>query len=209
MALVERLKSKAQPADAVDQFEADEQRKAQSHVADVLASWGVPKRVRLTLEQPRDTKALELTRSWLAEGERAWCLVLSADKGLGKSTAAGWWLAQEAKGLPVASHPFRRWWPAAEISALDFYGEDYQHLCTCGSLVIDDLGAEFNDAKGGFQSKLDRLIDARYREFRRTVITTNLPGKEFSDRYGGRVIDRMRDGAVWASVKGDSLRRSA
>lgn len=209
MALVETLRAKAQPPEAIEALEADEASKASTRVDDVLASWGVPRRIRLTLAQPSNTNAIELTREWMAQGERAWCLVLSADKGLGKSTAAGWWLAQAARESTVQAQPFRRWWPAAEIAALDFYGPDYDRLCTCGALVIDDLGAEFNDAKGGFQSKLDRLVDARYREFRRTIITTNLSGKAFAERYLGRILDRLRDGAVWAGIKGQSMRGAA
>jgi hypothetical protein len=209
LGLVDRLKTKAQPADAIAKFEAEQAAKEATRIADVLDGWGVPKRIRLTLAQPQTTKAIETVADWIAAGERAWCLILSADKGLGKSTAAGWWLAQVAKAAEVAPSPFRRWWPAAEIAALDFYGEDYKRLCECASLVIDDLGVEYSDQKGAFQAKLDRLLDARYREFRRTLITTNLAGKDFAERYGGRILDRMREGAVWAGIKGQSMRGAA
>jgi DNA replication protein DnaC len=75
-------------------------------------------------------------------------------------------------------------------------------------LVLDDIGTEFNDGKGMFAAKLDRLLDARYREYRRTLITTNLTGAALAERYDSRVIDRIREGAVWQTITGESMRRS-
>ena len=61
-------------------------------------------------------------------------------------------------------------------------------------LVIDDLGVEFMDKAGHFKSRLDELIDARWGNFRKTIITTNLNAKDFQERYESRVTDRIRHG---------------
>ena len=206
--VIERLRAKAKSAEEVEQFEAAEQIDETKRIDQVLQAFGVPRRIRMTLTAPVETSALARVREWLAKGEASWCIVLSSDKGVGKSTAAGWWLSRVADGVMPDARMFRRWWPSAEIASMDFYGDDFKRLCECESLVIDDLGVEFNDAKGAFQSKLDRLLDSRYREFRRTIITTNLTAKGFSERYDGRIFDRLREGAQWQSVAGASLRRT-
>ena len=61
-------------------------------------------------------------------------------------------------------------------------------------LVIDDLGVEYIDKNGFFLSRLDELIDARWGNFKRTIITTNLNRKDFQDRYDQRITDRIRQG---------------
>ena len=61
-------------------------------------------------------------------------------------------------------------------------------------IVIDDLGVEYLDKNGYFSHRLDELIDERYSNYRKTVITTNLNAKAFQTRYGARVADRIREG---------------
>ena len=206
--IVERIRAKAAASTGreADVFDLEQERRDATRVDDVLRGWGVPKRVRLTLDRPQTTKAIDIVQAWLDAGENAWCLVLSADKGVGKSTAAGWWLRKTAAEAQPSTNAFRRWWPAAEIAAMDFYGDDFKRLCDCHSLVLDDLGAEYSDAKGAFQSKLDRVMDARYREYRRTIVTTNLSVKGFVERYDTRIYDRMREGGVWQGISGASMR---
>lgn len=212
-AVVAGLKAKfATRTDAeVEALEESEKWREASRVAGVLRVWGVPQRIIATLERPATTKSCEWVDDWMGRGSDSWCLVLSANKGLGKSTAAGMWLrkmavANESRPSPNAR---RLWWPAGEIAATDFYGDTMREICELRWLVLDDLGTEFNDAKGAFQAKLDRILDARYREYRRTVITTNLPPQSFAERYGERIQDRMREGGLWASISGASIRRSA
>ena len=61
-------------------------------------------------------------------------------------------------------------------------------------LVIDDLGVEYLDAKGYTQKRFDEILDERYSNFRKTLITTNLNARDFRDRYGTRIFDRIREG---------------
>jgi DNA replication protein DnaC len=165
---------------------------------------GVPGRVRRALEELVETRATREVRDWMAG--RSWCLVLCAPPGTGKSVAAGLWLAQLMPGVDTSRALVRRWWSATEISRLNYYGPEFSALETASALVLDDLGAEYTDARGHFETRLDGLIDARYREGRRTLITTNLKADALQNRYGKRVFDRLRHGVSWAIWNAASMR---
>jgi DNA replication protein DnaC len=60
-------------------------------------------------------------------------------------------------------------------------------------LVLDDLGAERETAWSA--SVLFMLLDRRYREFKPTVVSSNLMPAEISDRMGDRVASRLAAGA--------------
>ena len=208
--IVARAQSAAGARGDVEKWEREEEAQARRDDLRLLEAWGVPRRIRESLSALRDTRALEAVRRWNdGRQEQAWCIVLSADKGVGKSTAAGWLLSQMTGGLKAHPSVTRCWWPASELAAADVYGEGFQELSAKRQLVIDDLGVEYADSKGAFASKLDRLLDARYREYRTTVITTNLAAKAFADRYGERVYDRLCEGGTWVGIAGASMRRSA
>lgn len=208
LSIVDRIRAKAD-AGGLAEYERDRERREALRVDHVLTSWGVPKRVRNALAKFEEKPLVDAVRRWIAEGEESWCMVLSSNPGTGKSTAAGWWLSQVAKGVSHSPNASRRWWPATEVAALDFYGDDYKRLCECASLVLDDLGTEYSDQKGALQSKLDRLFDSRYREYRKTIVTANVDAAVFRERYGSRIYDRLCDsGARWVSYEGESLRRS-
>lgn len=195
-----------------EEFEQQEKEAQRNHVARVLESWGVPRRIRHNLNGLKQTTAIKAAAHWHSEPREVWSLVLCADKGLGKSTAAGWWLSKVAEqvrssiGAPGRKGTRRAWLPATDLSAISFYGDDMTALCTQRALVLDDLGTEYADEKGSFATKLDRLFDARYREFRPIIITTNLSPKAMGERYTGRLLDRLREGSVWASFAGESMR---
>ncbi len=74
------------------------------------------------------------------------------------------------------------------------------------ALVLDDLGAEYLDAKGSFLVDLEALVDEYYGSQRPLVITTNLTAAGFKARYGARVVDRFREVGTWFSMDGASLR---
>ena len=76
-------------------------------------------------------------------------------------------------------------------------------------LVVDDLGSEYNDAKGFFSALLDEVIDCRYGAKLPTVITTNLDSSGFSARYGARVVDRIREAGRFINCGNTSLRGRA
>ena len=124
-------------------------------------------------------------------------LVLSGDPGSGKTVAAAWWALQRA-------HP-ARFVRAASFAAQSRYDEEKRNMLD-GALVLDDLGAEYNDAKGSFLVDLDELVDSFYGNRRPLVITTNLDPEPFKQKYGERIVDRLRECSVWKSVGNTSLR---
>lgn len=208
-----KLEEIEREADAAELREM-EQRDREARIQRLVEA-GVPKRIRRQLLSGAvdDTTAVSRMREWAASG--SWCLVLSATKGAGKSFAAGLWLWDSGYGsgprsLKDPSRTLPRWWPASELMCLDGYGDEYRQVCQMhGPLVVDDLGCEYGDAKGYFNQRLDRLIDARYREELPTLITTNLSAREFKDRYQERVADRIREGGVFFGFRTTSMRRSA
>ena|GEM_PF-1930517 len=76
-------------------------------------------------------------------------------------------------------------------------------------LAIDDLGREYSDQHGRWLAELDLLIDDRHEMRRPTVITSNLSPKEFIERYGERIADRIRQTGLVVNCVGESLRRKA
>lgn len=186
---------------------ADEPEDTDRQRAAVLRCIGVPARVRRQLPPTRQTEALDTVQRWCST-EGLWGLVLAGPVGVGKTVAAGWWLSEVSQGLDASPVLTNRWWPATEIAALDYYGEDFQKLLRVPTLVLDDQGPEFADRAGMLSSKMDRLIDARYREELRTLVTTNLNAKQFAQRYDERIASRFREDAWFCELRGDDLRRS-
>lgn len=76
------------------------------------------------------------------------------------------------------------------------------------TVVIDDMGAECirneygvkHDVVGEFICQYHRLGKGRL------FITTNLTGTEMLDRYGGRVVDRLKQLCVPVRMTGESKR---
>jgi hypothetical protein len=165
-----------------------------------------------------DTHAMQVARAWLASD--AWGVLLLGGVGRGKSMAAAWlWLRLRHLDLldADAAHRSRRgvlWLRARALQNLS-WDERATVLRRCGSaygLVVDELGGE--DERTG--QALGDVLEARGDSLRRTVMTTNLDGKGFLDRYGDRLVSRLRSGGVssrggaqWAvAVQGADLRGS-
>lgn len=150
---------------------------------------------------------VQRTRAWATASAEAWCLVLSGPQGVGKSVAAAWWLYQRIVERSKGSFEPRMWWPATDIARAGLYSSTLDSVHSVPELVLDDLGAEYWDEAGAFQANLDSLIDARYRDYRRTIITTNVNLQEFRRRYGERIYDRLRDGGAFFEEAFASQRR--
>lgn len=137
----------------------------------------------------------------LADIGKLTLIALSGNPGSGKTVAASSWLANGKGGLFVKSARLSRW---------DRYDNtEMNRLLRTSQLVIDDLGTEFQDAKGNFMAILDEVIDVRYDHSRPTVITTNLDADAFKLRYGERIIDRIREAGKFVSLDGASMRKRA
>jgi hypothetical protein len=158
---------------------------------------GVPENVLVAVwdRSPIETEAIKALRQAL-EGRTI--VVLSGGVGCGKTCAAGWWLTQSRGD----------WISASELATLSPFDEASRERMHSPRLVIDDLGAEYLDAKGFLASMLDSLWDYRYSHRLPTVVTTNLSLKQFQARYSERIKDRLRECGDFVEVSGESMRRS-
>lgn len=127
-------------------------------------------------------------------------IVLSGSPGCGKTVASAKW------GL-ARRHPPRFLRASTFAASSRYSAEDRKLWFEASSLVLDDLGSEYLDAKGSFLVDLDELIDTFYGDLRPLVITTNCRKPTFEQRYGERVMDRLRECATWFSIGEASLRR--
>ena len=142
-------------------------------------------------------------RAWWTSGSRV--LVLQSEtSGNGKTHAAyavGW--EASADGANVCA------WTMADLNeALRPSGTDpdgvYRRVERCDLLIIDDLGRE--KMTEWTVETLQRILDARLRDNKRLIVTTNLTGKDLVVRYGGPVADRLKAGLTHVEVVGQSQR---
>lgn len=126
-------------------------------------------------------------------------VVLAGKVGCGKTVAA------TAHCLRLGGAVFMR---ATEFAAASRYDADARkRLAAARGVVLDDLGQEFNDAKGSFLTDLQELVDLCYGDYKTLIITTNLDAKEFAARVGNRIVDRIRECGAFLVADGDSMRR--
>ena len=131
-------------------------------------------------------------------------VVLAGATGCGKTVAAAW-LAVQRSAQSFAFEPtFLRASELATMSRYDAEARARWHRPRW--LLLDDLGAEYLDAKGSFRADLDELVDVYYAEGRTLIVTTNCTAEEFRARYGARVVDRLRECGTWIAIAGGSLR---
>lgn len=157
----------------------------------------VPQRYRDVLEAAgglRDTAPLRDVRAWRKSG--TWGIVLGGAKGVGKSVAACWALADAGGGLFVL---------AEELAAPDGR-ELVEQAEQAPLLVIDEMGEEALTDIG--KVRLRTLFRVRHAEKRPTVMTCNLSAAAWgaADRYGERAVDWLREGGGFREYGGASLR---
>lgn len=181
-----------------------------------LADCGVPLRVVDTVRRYEQTAAVKRVLRWIEERKSkpsTWCLVLSSSKGAGKSVAAGLWMLQSgAESIRYYDNHGNAeeapsWLSVSKFARLDGYNGTFDRICDHpGPVVLDDIGSEYNDSKGWFLQAFDAFVDARYSQYRPTLITTNLSGEDFKRRYSERVVDRIREGGSYYEFDGESMR---
>jgi DNA replication protein DnaC len=160
---------------------------------------GFPKRaIRAAEAADVSREAIACVDSWDWRSENV--LVLSGAAGCGKTVAATRW---------SLSRPY----PPAFVTASAFaresrYEETKRGWIRSGAMVLDDLGVEYDDAKGSFRVDLDELINTFYGNEKPLIITTNCLADEFKRRYGARVVDRLRESGQWCSIRESSMRKS-
>jgi DNA replication protein DnaC len=183
--------------------------------------------MRMLSGEVKASEALVRLEAWRAKAVFGGILVLSGQVGCGKTFAASKFVLDG----PCRAYPFEKGWPASstprfvgagELQSMGLFGDRdlASDLRTASVLAIDDLGTEFYDEKGAFQTVLDGLLDCRYRGVGFTVITTNLPladvvdektkrpkSRGFASRYGRRLVSRLEDdGCGFVHLKEPSFR---
>ena len=160
--------------------------------------------VRGTLDLTKS--ALRMTRGWVdsVRGSRGAkrhvrYLSLVGEKGLGKTVAAAWAIA-ELGGYYLSANALRelaesRDWRDAERR---------QAVLDAALVVLDDLGTESLSPET--QGYVHRLIDERQSVKYGTIITTNLDGAAIEARYGDRAWSRLSHQGAICDVIGDSMR---
>lgn len=166
-----------------------------------LDAAGAPTRARRVIfggcfkPNPATAAAADLIKT-----DRRQFLVLAGPGGRGKTVAAVYAMMLYRGGVFLHA-------PRFAMSSW-FDEEKWRSWDRTGLLVLDDLGEEFDDTKGGFQMQLDTLIDARYGFERKTIITTNLTSVRFKRRYSERVRRRIREAGDFIELTGPDLSRS-
>ena len=146
----------------------------------------------------------------LAAREGLW-LVLAGSRGAGKSHLA------TALALEVMRNGKQaRFRMVSEMlddlragNADGGYHEQMAWLKEVPCLVLDDLGKERGTAAG--MEYLHQIVDARYREQRQTVITTNALTREELIGWGTSdfivpLVSRLEEMGAWCSIRGEDYR---
>ena len=164
-----------------------------------LATSGIPAKCHPWLDSPQETPAMTAVRKALAQPGQMF-LVLSGPAGRGKTAAIAWGayskhgrFADSATILQASTYDMHLW----------------DDLYRTPVLALDELGTEYvNEA---FRSNLFALLNRRSENLRPTLISTNLDGAAFMQRYASgpmeRMADRLRAGGQWVNLPGESMRQ--
>jgi hypothetical protein len=152
-----------------------------------------------------DTESLEHVRDWLA-GTSAF-LVLAGSLGTGKSLAAAY--AVNAWRAPAL---YLRGFDLARRGLFgDANREQWDDLEKVPLLAVDDFDRAFDDRSGFNRTVVDGLLDARYDNKTRTILTSNLALDDSTgslpSRLGSRTWDRIGETGRVFYCAGASLRR--
>ncbi|MGH3779975.1 MAG: ATP-binding protein [Pseudonocardiaceae bacterium] len=85
--------------------------------------------------------------------------------------------------------------------------EVFEEFASVPLLVIDDLGAAKDSP--WTEDQVGGIVDRRSKWMRPTLITTNVPGKLFTEQFGERIASRLDEMATVVPFLGPDLRRGA
>lgn len=85
----------------------------------------------------------------------------------------------------------------------DYFG-NLKMLTSKDRLFIDDIGAE--KMSDFVQEFLYLIINRRYENMKRTVLSTNLTLDDFRERYGDRLLSRIAEMCLLVELKGEDRR---
>lgn len=185
------------------EYEAEDKRFRRYVARQRMEKAGVGVRIIRTLEGAlKPTAALtEVQKWWPSE---SWCLALLGGKGTGKSTAAGW-AALEAL---TPEYGGMIWVRCTAESRESLFGPSASEFARdarrCKLLVLEEVGSEFfSDV---WRSWLEDVIDSRYADMKKTLITSNAEVPAFKERLGARIVDRIAHDGVVVGTGTQSLR---
>jgi DNA replication protein DnaC len=154
------------------------------------------------------TPAIDAVQRWIdAKGKPI--LVLLGGVGTGKTVAAAWALAREARRSPYHGASYAKIRDLANLFRAGF-GEDlkaFERHQGARLLVVDELTTE-RDADLG-RACLHELIDWRGAKGAPTILLANRTKAEIAKHYDARTIDRLRECAAVVELAGKSMRKGA
>lgn len=142
-------------------------------------------------------------RAWLRSGSLH--LVLAGAVGTGKTYAA-YAVGNQAlaAGMWVEAWTVPDLMDALRPGSTDHGAEDRARRCQL--LILDDLTAKATDWEA---ERLTMLLDARVREQRQTLVTTNITSGQITEVWGTRAMDRLRYRLTALTFTGESRRTAA
>ena len=137
------------------------------------------------------------------------CLLLTGDTGRGKT-----WIAAAITRELILQGLAPLFTTASDLFSLlaDSYRRDsfeasFAKIKKLPALIIDDLGVEKTTDRA--LEHMYGLIDFRYSWEKGTVITSNLSGRDIGERYGTRIMSRIKQSGKAVEVKGKDRRLQA
>lgn len=207
---------------AAEEAEARRREEAarQGRIEARMSAAGIPQAFRDrsfdTYETPTAemTDALRIIREfadgfWSRHYQAGTFLVLGGERGTGKShlaIAAAQHVMQRGTAAYTRAGDlirrvrgtWRRDSSQSEEDVLRLFGVELDLL------VIDEVGVQ--RGTDDEQMILFDILDRRYSELRPTILLTNLTGAAFSEFLGPRIMDRLRERAVFVPFKWESYR---
>ena len=160
---------------------------------------GVPSKVIDALRIGLETPAMAHVEAWRDSGRPF--LLLLGGVGTGKTVAACSSLVE----APMHSSAFVH---VLDVARLSDFNQEHAHelsrISEARLLVMDDRGTEL--ASDFWVARLDGIINHRYANKLRTVITSNLDPARFKKQYGERIADRIREVGLIRSCGNESMR---
>jgi DNA replication protein DnaC len=127
---------------------------------------------------------------------------------VGKTFAADWFLIACAQAGQTALDGATKVVTPLLLRDAAYDADERRRLQRVGVMVLDDLGCEGADPKGTILWCLTELLDWRWRNLKKTLITSNLTAARFAAKYGARIVDRLMHDGTCTGVEGPNLRLS-
>ncbi len=156
-------------------------------------------------ETPNVIREARMMGKWLlGECETRWLALLFGNVGAGKTTLM--------EATIAATSPPKIWHQefATEFAlkvTMDL--EEILKVSNFPLLALDDIGIEPTNVQnyGNVFMPVANVLEARYRNRKKTIITTNLSFEEIGEKYGNRVKSRLQEMAYPICFSNDDFRR--